>query len=63
MKKINFNIVSGKDINDALEKMNCWSFRNNPDTYTTFNKLENSLRKNWLWKTKEINRLKKLLFK
>jgi len=61
MKK--FNIVSGKDINEALEKMNNWHFRYDSNTYTTFNKVENALRKNWLWKTKEINKFKKILFK
>ena len=59
----NFNIVSGKDINAALEKMNNWHFRYDSNTYTTFNKVESALRKNWLWKTKEINKLKKILFK
>ena len=59
----NFNIVSGKDINKALEKMNNWHFRYDSNTYTTFNKVENALRKNWLWKTKEINKFKKILFK
>ena len=56
-----FNIVSGKDINKALEKMNNWHFRYDSNTYTTFNKVENALRKNWLWKTKEINKLKNKL--
>ena len=59
----NFDIVSGKDINKALEKMNNWLFRYDSNAYTTFNKVENALRKNWLWKTKEINKFKKILFK
>ena len=59
----NFDIVSGKDINKALEKMNNWLFRHDSNAYTTFNKVENALRKNWLWKTKEINKFKKILFK
>ena len=56
-----FKIISGEQINIALEKMNSWHFRHDPNTYMTFNKLENILKKNWLWKTKEINKLKELL--
>ena len=55
-----FKIISGEQINIALEKMNSWHFRSDPNTYMTFNKLENILKKNWLWKTKEINKLKEL---
>jgi|TARA_R100001530_G_scaffold14559_1_gene13089 hypothetical protein len=54
---MNKKIISGKEINKALEKMNNWHFRDNENSHTTFDKLKKSLKKNWLWKNNEIEKL------